>query len=399
MRRGTSIIFIICVALQLQAIAAESSPIGSSANASGHVLPPWIRRTIDTAAQAGQYRLDDLVSYDAHHGRIIVRLTIPSELAALATQEREHGGVVRFSIVGDPGIWTLQFAEPRPSRPWMTVLTCYDTDPAAPFCCFALTVRDGAVSIKGFDFAAPGGKGRNNYAFTQFDSGARLAWQLPTSVAPQGWSNPAGPTPFGEAFSGHDLITGIADVESRFPLAWVRYGVPIFRRLGAEHLLHRHPAVDVYRMFPQVQPDSRTVGHVDELVSGLGSASFSERQAAQHTLRAMGRPAVLALMRIDPSTLSPEQIERRRKLLSDDDWQPITEEYAVARKDLALLLDCLEDDDPALRAQAKRAVESLIGRKLDFDVNLDRNLRGAAVDALRDQLRAVDAFRDGVKAK
>ncbi len=291
-------------------LTTAASPLtGSTTEHSGHVLPPWIRRTLDTAAQAGQYRLDDLVSYDVHHGRILVRLTIPSELAALATHEREHGGVVRFTVAGDPGIWTLQFAEPRPSRPWMTVLTCYDTDAAAPFCCFALTVRDGAISMKGFDFAAPGGRGRNNYAFTQFDSGARLAWQLPASAAPQGWSNPAGPTPFGEAFSGQELITGISDVESRFPLAWLRYGVPIFRRLGAEHLLHRHPAVDVYRMFPQIQPDSRTVGRVDELVTDLGSAAFSERQAAQRMLVAMGRRATLALMRIDPATLSPEQVE------------------------------------------------------------------------------------------
>ncbi len=155
---------------------------------------------------------------------------------------------------------------------------------------------------------------------------------LPSDVAPQA----APPTPlkppiFGQAFGGHELITGIADVEARFPKAWTQFGVPVFRRLGAEHLLHRHPAIDVYRMFPQVQPDPRTTQRVDEWVAGLGSAEFSERQASQQALAGMGRPAVLALMRVDPSTLSPEQSERRRKLLSDDDWQPIAEEYAAAR--------------------------------------------------------------------
>ncbi len=172
MLRTALIVLLFGLAPQIHTVAADSSPIGSTPNAPGHVLPPWIRQTLDTATQGGRYRLDDLLSFDAHHGRIIVRLTIPSELAAQATQEREHGGVVRFSVAGDPGIWTLQFAAPRPSRPWMTVLTCYDMDSTATFCCYSLAVRDGATSFKGCDFAVPGGRGRSNFSFTQFDSRA-----------------------------------------------------------------------------------------------------------------------------------------------------------------------------------------------------------------------------------
>lgn len=397
--RAVFIILLVGMALLDSVADAEPAPLGPTLPGAGHVLPPWIRRTLDTAAVGGRYRLDDLVSYDARHGRIFVRLTIPSELASRATQERERGGLVRFSVDGDPGIWTLQFAEPRPSRPWMTVITCYDTDPNAPFCCFALALREGAMSVKGCDFAAPGGRGRNNFSFTQFDSRALLAWQLPPDVAPKGWTNSHTSPDLSKAFVGHETITGITDVESRFPQAWTQYVMPLFCRLGAEHLLHRHPAVDVYRMFPHIQPNSGTARRVEELIAGLGSAAFSERQAAQQALGAMGRAAVLALMRIDPSTLSPEQAERRRKLLSEDDWQPINEEYAAARKDLPLLLDCLDDDDPAVRAKAKQSVETWIGRSLDFDINRDRGSRGAAVDALHDQLRAVNALREAAEKK
>ncbi len=63
------------------------------------------------------------------------------------------------------------------------------------------------------------------------------------------------------------------------------------------------------------------------------------------------------------------------------------------------MLDCLDDDDPAVRAEAKKSVETQIGQKLVFDVNLDRNLRGPAVDALIDQLHTSAAFRDAVKGK
>src|SRR5439155_1200618 len=78
-------------------------------------------------------------------------------------------------------------------------------------------------------------------------------------------------------------------------------------------------------------------------------------------------PAVLAALRRDLSALSAEAKNRldlflanHSNMLLDDPRAPLT--------DGAFLLDCLDDDDAAVRAAGKAALEKLIAKPIEFDL-------------------------------
>jgi hypothetical protein len=51
--------------------------------------------------------------------------------------------------------------------------------------------------------------------------------------------------------------------------------------------------------------------------------------------------------------------------------------------DVAFLVDCLDDDDRAVRAAAKAALERRAGKQIAFDVSLEGADRAAAIDRVR----------------
>ena len=149
-------------------------------------------------------------------------------------------------------------------------------------------------------------------------------------------------------------------------------------------------------MLDQIEPAPEIAHRVDDLLAELGSASFADRRSRQLALRQLGRPAILPLLRCDPSSLSPEQADRVHELLTADDWQPIDADASTAKKNLGFLLDCLDDDDAAIRAAARRSAETLIGTPLTIDLGAEPRTRSAAVDALSDQLRDAIEFKKSV---
>ncbi len=363
---------------------------------SGHILPPWVKRMLEVAQVGGRYRLEDLVHFEGSHGRIQARITQPADLAELANTAAVRNGVVRFTVEGDPGIWTLQVIPRRASRgDDETILTCYDAGSRGTFACFSLAVGNGVTSFKACDFAAPGGRGRYNICFVDTGDSLRATWQLP----PLGVSRSSGtsaPDAADDVSKTKDRPANFVEFQTKHPLVWERQGLPVLRRLGAGHLMHRHPAIEVYRTFDSIMPDSKAAGQVSRLMDALGSSEFADRQAAELSLRQMGRAAILPLLRVDRAALSPEQSDRWRRLLAADDWRPFAGEVGAARIDLPFLLDCLDDEDPAVRGAAKHAAETLIGRPLDLDPSLDPHARCAAVDSLCDQLRDSAAFRAAI---
>jgi len=58
-----------------------------------------------------------------------------------------------------------------------------------------------------------------------------------------------------------------------------------------------------------------------------------------------------------------------------------------ARKSVMFLLECPEDDDPAVRMAAKAELENLAGRKVQFDPSAGWESRCAAVEQIREELR------------
>jgi hypothetical protein len=88
---------------------------------------------------------------------------------------------------------------------------------------------------------------------------------------------------------------------------------------------------------------------------------------------------------MDWSELSDEQRTRLLALVNDHHRREISD-VAAARKDLNFLADCLEYDDPAVRAEAKGAIEQALGQPISFDFQATGDARCEAVDAVRKQI-------------
>jgi len=351
---------------------------------------------LSTAADAGRLRLEDLVSYDGAHGRIRAKIMPSAGLEALVRKEAEHGGLVRFTVEDASGVWALQFVEGGRSRGALTILTCYDITDPGPFCCFSLVCGNGITDFKAYAFSGPARRGRFSILLSEKPDAVRLSWRLPLDALPPQHEHAVAPAVPLSDFTVREDISDLLQIKTSYPQAWSHYCAPLLRRLGAGHLLHRHPAADVYRVFDRIEPGAEIAQRVDDLISSLGSASFADRSGAGDALQQMGRNAILPLLRTDFATLSPEQTDRVHRLVFADDWQPIALDPAAATKSLGVMLDCLDDDDPDVRAAAKQAVEKLIAMPLTVQLPADSHLRGIMVDALCDQLRDAVEFQQTV---
>ena len=106
-----------------------------------------------------------------------------------------------------------------------------------------------------------------------------------------------------------------------------------------------------------------------------------DRQRASRSMEALGKPGVLAALRIDRGGLSPEQTARIDEFLARHDEARYADAKAAVR-DMDFLLDCLEFEDLAVRQAARSALAVLLRRPIDFDVNAATADRAAAVDRL-----------------
>lgn len=173
-------------------------------------------------------------------------------------------------------------------------------------------------------------------------------------------------------------------VRAKDPRAVREYLIPLFVQMTGEDLL-LPGAADVYRVFEEVQPEPRIAANVDLLVDELSDPSYENRQRASEELRALGPQAVGAIMRMDLSDLPPEA---RRRLEAEVDAQTrrdIADPRAM-RDDLAFLADCMEFDDPQVRAAAKARIEQITGQRIPLLAVPTASEWSAAADVVRARL-------------
>jgi hypothetical protein len=122
----------------------------------------------------------------------------------------------------------------------------------------------------------------------------------------------------------------------------------------------------------------------------LGSNHFSERQAAERSLRAAGQGVLPLLREAERGRLDAEQRFRLRSILqaSGDDQQDDTVERASA----ALSVDpylwyALLQRERLVRQFAVRRLSQLLGEPIDFDPLADVSTRQAQFEKLDGQLR------------
>jgi len=126
-------------------------------------------------------------------------------------------------------------------------------------------------------------------------------------------------------------------------------------------------------------------------VESLGSAKFSERQAAERTLLQAG-PAVLPFLEsVDRDRMDAEQRSRLRDLVGRlDDAREDTIDRAVTwlAADPEVWLSLLSRSDEGRRRLATRQLEQLLGSPVEFDVAADPPTRAAQLARLRIRLSA-----------
>jgi len=94
------------------------------------------------------------------------------------------------------------------------------------------------------------------------------------------------------------------------------------------------------------------------LIARLDAEDSKVRDAAAASLKALGRAAVHACLRLDEAVLSPEQRNRLIAFYASEGWVHVPD-IEAARRDSAFLSGCLEDQDPAVRTAATNLLAAL----------------------------------------
>jgi hypothetical protein len=154
----------------------------------------------------------------------------------------------------------------------------------------------------------------------------------------------------------------LLDLRIRHPRVFNEAISPLLEQLGQPDLL-TPGATDVYRMFDDISPDERTMAAVSEILPRLSSPSFIAREAATEQLRRLGPVAILVLVHVDLSDLTPEAQSRIELLLQEQTRRRFDDPKAM-RNDVAFLADCLEFNDERVRTAAMARIEQLTGWKV-----------------------------------
>jgi hypothetical protein len=136
----------------------------------------------------------------------------------------------------------------------------------------------------------------------------------------------------------------------RHPREVAAYLRPLLRELGQEAVFVPDARV-TWQVFADrlPPPAASTERAVAGLLPQLDADDGAAREAAGERLAALGRDAVLVLLRLDRSALSAEQNTRIDALLANH--APLSRSEVIRlRRDVGFLLDCLNSDDAVVRA-------------------------------------------------
>ena len=158
------------------------------------------------------------------------------------------------------------------------------------------------------------------------------------------------------------------------------------------HILHADAGVFspdpklIWQVFAaDVPADPAMTTRVKSIIARFDADDYHDRKTAAEDLNKLGEPAALALLRMDRTTLSPEQSSRVESFLAP--YQPVS--AADAKRlggDVNFLLDCLFDRDPAAVHDAVERLKQVTKQPIDFDANSMVELRREAIAALRRKL-------------
>jgi hypothetical protein len=160
-----------------------------------------------------------------------------------------------------------------------------------------------------------------------------------------------------------------------------KFLLPALGKLTEQPIL-RPGASDAYRVFTQIPADPKITARLLALLPGLTSEESEARDRATKELFALGRAGALAAIRFDPELLVPEQATRLGELIMAHSRMTL-EDPAEAAKDVYFLIDCLEDQERAVRVAAAEALEKLLSRKIGFDADGAVSVRRAFAETLR----------------
>lgn len=173
----------------------------------------------------------------------------------------------------------------------------------------------------------------------------------------------------------------LADLRNRYPAEYREFLQPLLGKLTDISWM-LPGATDVYDVFDKIPADDAASRELKSLLPALDSTVPAERTAATDRIEAMGARGILAAMRMDLSTMTPEQQTALSDVIARGRRAKV-ENAEAARRDPGFLLDCLEVDAPGVRAAAVRALMEVTGRPVAFD----EKLRGTAAEAAADALR------------
>jgi hypothetical protein len=297
-------------------------------------LAPADQETLSKVKYAGHYKLGQLVTYSNRDGRFVAAFHLPAELVNQFTDPAP----LIISIEASPHLWTLsrRKAGTLDEGLSMITLTCYAPEDKGPFNRYAVSSDGQNVMVSGVQmYGHPATQ--QVFSMNQGERVLHLAWRLADD----------------RMMSKKLDVADLPQIPVRVPGLQERYLMPILRRLGPGR-----PAVDVYRVFDQIPPDSKVVEQIQPLLSKIDSDESADRDTAAAAIKAMGAPALLACMRLDRSTLSPEQKNRIDAFCASDGWVHLSD-FEAARRDVDFLAACLDDENPAVRSAAANLLAAL----------------------------------------
>ena len=185
----------------------------------------------------------------------------------------------------------------------------------------------------------------------------------------------------------------LKELLDQYPGTMRKYVLPMLRDVFGIYFQPPDASL-AYAAFPQIAADPAVMRRLaDEILPALDADTAAQRDAAAEQLYDLGRPGVLAALRMPRDGLSLEQNGRLNRFLADTGGRGgaggaggaggTDADPAASQKDVPFLLACLEFDDPAVRAAAKAALETVTARPVDLDPNLEGDARTDAVEALR----------------
>lgn len=185
-----------------------------------------------------------------------------------------------------------------------------------------------------------------------------------------------------------------AELQGNHPAEFRRHALPLLEGMQLRDFLVPG-ASDVYRVFTEIAPTPQVTKRFLETVVLLGSNAADDRDLGERRLKEMGGEAVLAALRTDLSVLTPEERTRVESFVASHGRRRA--EPAQLRQDPMFMIDCLEYEDPAVRAAALKALEELLNEDVPFDVDAPAEQRAAAANELRKKVARRQAERAPVR--